>query len=208
MEDRPMGRKLLVFAASLVILAGCTSNGDGDGDESAQTGEESTGPVVPQVVDGEPIEFAFEAPTGFVLAPDEDRPELVADNHLSYVFALDGGGAGDRIIVTSYVLDAPVPAGEYESLVAVVSAYDAGRGQPSEAEWYAPALVHRMPAVHRYIEVAGDAPVKQYNHYIAVDTHLIQITCQWETNFGAVIDACEQLEQEFPAPAGWQPEVA
>jgi hypothetical protein len=199
-----MGRKLMLVAASLVMLAGCTAQNDGGGDADKTT-EEATGPVAPKVVDGEPIEFELEAPSGFA-AVEEDRAELVADSHVTYSFALDGGGESDRLTVTSYAIGETIPAGDFDSLVAVVAAYDGARGQANEATWYSHATVHRMPAVHRYIEVAGDTAVKQYNHYIAVDTHLIQITCQWETNYTAVMDACYQLEQDFPVPEGWEPQ--
>lgn len=197
-----MGRKLVLAAAAFVLLAGCTAQ---DGDNDAQEIETPDADVSapPEVIAGEPIEFTLDTPGGFTLAEGEDRPTLVSENHVSQVFNLNGGGVGDRIMVTSYVLDQPVAAGDFDGLVAVIAAYDAANGQPNEVEWYTRAIVHRMPAVHRYIELGGDSVAKEYNRYIAVDAHLVQITCQWETNFAAVMEACEQLEQTFPVPEGW-----
>lgn len=201
-----MKKLSVALLAALAMLGGCTANEGGDPEETASP--ESEAAAAPEVVEGQPIELGLEAPEGFTLAADTDRPELLlSESHASSVFVLGDGSTGDMLTVTSYVLSAPIAVGDFAGLVAVVAAYDATRSQPSETEKYLHAQVNGMAGVHRYNEIGADGVVKQYNHYLAVDSHLIQITCQWERDYGAVMDACYQLEQDFPVPQGWGPQL-
>jgi hypothetical protein len=196
-----MRRSPLVAVAAFVLLAGCTSADEGGTDEQpAEPVDEAT---APQVSEAGPIEFDLPVPEGFEPS-DEEGPDVpLSGNHVSYVFILSDGNPTDRLEITSYLLERSLPANDFEALRMTVAQFDDSRGYDADDDLYRRALVHGLEGVHRYLEVEGDESARQYNHYVAQGRHLVHITCQWSTNYAAVMTACEDLEAEFPVPDGW-----
>ncbi|GAB3648309.1 hypothetical protein [Glycomyces tarimensis] len=203
MRTKPLA---VIPAIAIAVLAGCsTENGAGEGGATTDPAEAS---AAPEVLEGQPIEFDLPVPEGFTLVDGEDREELLAENHLSYVFTLDGGTVGNRILVTSYVVDQEIASSDFDTLLPIIAAYDESRGFGADPELYRHALVNRVPGVHRYLEIEVDGTAaKEYTHYIGQGSHLIQITCQWSDGYDAVMAACGALEQEFPVPTAWEPQA-
>ncbi|GAA2165521.1 MULTISPECIES: hypothetical protein [Glycomyces] len=198
-----MRKVVPLIGAAALLLAGCTGQGDGgDPPESAES--PST-----QVWD-EPAAVEAAAPTGFALVEGEERTDLLAENAVTQSFGLTGDEfTSDRLIVTSYVIDAKTSTADYDAQVDVVLAYDETRGFTSEDNTHYPALVHRQDGLQRYTEFPvddGDAErplIKQNNYYVFSGNRVVQITCQWRYHFEDIRTACMELTQTLAFPEDW-----
>ena len=192
--------------AALATLAGCTSDDGGNPQQDDQT--ESAAPAAPEVVNGQPIEFELTAPEGTEVVDGADRADPLSENHISYIYSVADGVLTEAVLVTSYATDQAIAAGDFESLLAAVSEYDTDRGFEAQPAQYRHAIVNGMPGVHRYLESEVDGTaVKEYNHYLASGSHMIQITCRWSEYYADVMAACRSIEETFPVPEGWEPQL-
>lgn len=200
-----MRRLTAVAAAVLVAVAGCSGSGDDPGEtasESQAAVEPAPSPTAHEAV-VEPFQLELQPPTGFVAAEGE-RDALVVDEHVTYSFALDGGHADSRLMVTTYLLPEGTDTDGYEAQAAGVVAYDDTRGNSISHDKHSPTLIHGYSGVYRFakLEIGGEE-VSQQNHYLFAGRHLIQITCQWNYDFNEVFEGCKELAASFAFPAEW-----
>jgi hypothetical protein len=196
-----MRKVVPLIGAAVLLLTGCTGEGDEPGTEPETEDE--------QMWDA-PAELAITAPAGFSLIDGEDRTDLMSSPAVTQVFGLVGDEfTNDRLIVTGYLLDEEADTTAYESQLELILAYDEGRGGGGDVEGYYPTLVHREEGVHRYVEFPiddGDAErpvVKQSNYYLFSGNRAIQVTCQWRYHFEDINTACMDLTQNFAYPEDW-----
>lgn len=200
-----MRRLTALAAVVLVAVAGCSGSGDEPDENASGTAaatEPAPSPTAHEAV-VEPFQLELQPPTGFVAAEGE-RDALVADEHVTYNFALDGGHADSRLIVTTYLLPEGTDTNGYEAQAAAVVAYDDTRGNTISHDKHSRTIVGGYEGVYRFakLEIGGEE-VSQQNHYLFAGRHLIQITCQWNFDFNEVFEGCKSLAAAFTYPAEW-----
>lgn len=199
-----MRRLTAVAAVVLIAGVGCST-----GEDEEATGEsvdfvlvQSTEPAEHLAVE-EPFQLALEPPEGFV-ADEGERDVLVADEHVTYNFALIDGHADSKLTVTAYYLPEGTPTEDYDAQAALIVEYDRQRGNTLSEGKHTPTLVHGYQGVYRFAEYdVGGETVSQQNHYLFAGRHLIQITCQWNFDFNQIYQGCKDLATAFPYPAEW-----
>ncbi|WP_199038401.1 hypothetical protein [Glycomyces salinus] len=202
-------RWLTTIAAAVLLVGAACSSGEEEGSVEGDAAEETTEVVEPapsptaHLAVTEPFELALQPPDGFT-ADDAERDVLVADEHITYNFALDDSHADSRITVTSYLLPEESEAEDYEAQAALIVEYDNRRGNTISDVKHTPTLVHGYSGLYRFAkyEVDGEE-ISQQNHYLFAGQHLIQITCQWNFDFDQVYQGCKDLTEVFPYPDEW-----
>ena len=200
-------RRLTALAA-VVLIAGAGCSGSDEGGDTEESPEETTvtepapSPTAHEAV-AQAFELDLQPPAGFV-ADDAERDFLVAEDHVTYGFALEGGSVNSRIMVTTYLLPEDTATGTYDEQVAIILPYDQTRGNTLSDGKHSPTIVHGYSGVYRNAkyEVGGEE-VTQQNHYLFAGRHLIQITCQWNYDFNEVYQGCQEITGSFPYPAEW-----
>lgn len=200
-------RRLTALVAMVLVATGCSTSGEGGENGStdgttAMSPAPAPSPTAHEAVD-QPFELTLETPPNFE-PTENDRGVLIADEHHSYDFHLVDGSEHSRLTVTTYLLPEDVQADDYDSRVALILEYDERRGNLLSPEKYSPTIVHGYEGVYRFASLdPNDKEISQQNHYLFAGRHLIQITCQWEYDFNAVYQGCQDLTMSFTYPEAW-----
>jgi hypothetical protein len=161
--------------------------------------------VIPYDELQEPFDLAIDPPDGFVEVEGEERDFLLADEHKTWIFGLDGGHQDTRLIVSAYLLPDEGSVADYDSQVALILDYDRQTGNTVEESNIYPALVHGYTGVHRYFrsDTSDDGRLFQRHFFMFAGQHVIQLTCQWRQDFDATLEACRTINEAFTYPPGW-----
>lgn len=199
-----MKRSIALLAATAFVVAGCTDS-DSEANSDSNSGDDSSSDnVVEESVEHQNVEEPFEldlnAPEGFVQDTDTERPELVSEEHQTYAYQMIDGHESVSILVSTYLLPEETDTTEYDEQADVILEYDEVTGNDVTQSNHYPSLVNGYEGVFRF----GDfGSVRQQNHYLFADRHLIQITCEWDFSFNALNAACHELLTDFPYPEEW-----
>lgn len=199
-----MKRSIALLAATAFVITGCTDNGESGGSVDSNDDDASSEAVIEESVEHlevlDPFDLGLTAPDGFVQDTDTERPTLVSEDHQTYVYGLIDGHESVKLMVSTYVLPEDTDTSDYDSQVEVILAFDDEAGNATTASNHYPSVVNGYEGIFRF----GDFDsVRQHNHYLFADQHLIQITCEWEFSFNALNTGCQSLLQNFPYPEEW-----
>lgn len=185
----------VLLLGAVAACSGSSESPDGGGASSAPTAfEERT----------VPYELVIEAPEGFAYLEDETRDVPVVEGGTDWVFGMDGGDANTRLIVSAYVLPEGTALPDFDSQVPFILDYDAKTGNQVDATNIYPSLVNRYTGVHRYFTNETDgAKLFKRHFFMFAGRHLIQVTCQWQSDQEALVAGCRDLTENFPYPEGW-----
>lgn len=196
-------RRLTALATLVLLFAAAACTGDGgNGDDPTGQGDSSSEAPAPTA----PLELTLTPPNGFTAdTTGADREIFFSEDHVTYTFFVAGAEGGlDRIMVTSYLLNADADTSKYESQAGLVTDYFKQLDQAISLDNFYPTLVHREDGIYRYGEkVINQVEVKWQDHFVFAGQYLINITCMWDSHYAQVNTACGELTSSFPFPEEW-----